>query len=779
MLIEPRKTARLATIAWCLSCWLLLCTTAWAQFGQGGFQIIPELSAISGKIPKHDFKVTARLRPSNDQRFGLLEVTATMNEAWHLYSMTQPPGGSQRTEIKLDPGSDFQLLGSFAPDHASHDHFDEVLEAPSEEFTGKVSWTVPVAISKSIDEIRIGGFLSGQVCADGGSCVPLGERMTRFQAEIGPALTASESAVFSKFRLPKTHADFRAWLSRDVVAPGEQVMLYVAIDAEKPYHIYAFETKRPSPFQQPTMVFANLPSGWKTETIKSSAPTISETSPFEGDPLIRYYDGPSTIAIPIRVSRNAQAKAYTLSGNVAFQTCATTCDFPTAAQWQVELVVQSKSSAVPAKLKSVQFVSEPGDYDAVVEALKSQMTQADTPNAPSGPAPDHASSANLDNPIVESADPPVVGGLSEIQGEGVTDQASLSLWKVLGYGFLGGFVLNFMPCVLPVIGLKIMSFVDQAGSDRVRVFSLNASYALGMLAVFWVLAVLAAAPAFGLSEQGFGWGQQFNYQGFAIPLVCLVFIMGLSFLGVWEIPIPGFATSNTASELTTKEGYSGAFFKGIITTVLATPCSAPGLATAYGWAVQSGSVAMAFLIFTVMGLGMAIPYLLIGAFPSLIRFLPKPGAWMDTFKQIMGFVLLGTVIFLLRNIQWQLLLSTVAMMFGLWFACWWIGRVPMTAEPAKRRRAWAIAGVIALISATICFGRSVDAFGRNWRGIRGWAEQEFQYEVDRIMSERGRSPVHSHNEDGNELPWEPFSMALLNELRESQTAVMVDFTAKW
>ena len=120
-----------------------------------------------------------------------------------------------------------------------------------------------------------------------------------------------------------------------------------------------------------------------------------------------------------------------------------------------------------------------------------------------------------------------------------------------------------------------MSFVEQAGSDRAKVFRLNVWYVLGMLAIFWILALLAAAPALGLTKTEFGWGEQFNNQAFNISLVGVIFVMALSFLGVWEIPIPGFATGSKATELSSQEGLSGAFFKGAVTTILATPCSGP------------------------------------------------------------------------------------------------------------------------------------------------------------------------------------------------------------
>ncbi len=128
-------------------------------------------------------------------------------------------------------------------------------------------------------------------------------------------------------------------------------------------------------------------------------------------------------------------------------------------------------------------------------------------------------------------------------------------------------------------------------------------------------------------------------------MIGIVFAFGLSFLGVWEIPIPGFVGSSTVQGAAEREGAIGAFSKGVLSTVLATPCAGPLLVPAVSWAIAQPAW-LTFLAFTCIGLGMATPYLLIGAFPQLISFLPKPGQWMDTFKQLMGFLLLGTVVFL-------------------------------------------------------------------------------------------------------------------------------------
>lgn len=308
---------------------------------------------------------------------------------------------------------------------------------------------------------------------------------------------------------------------------------------------------------------------------------------------------------------------------------------------------------------------------------------------------------------------------------------SRMMWMQLAMAFLGGIILNFMPCVLPVISLKVLAFVHQAGESRARIFMLNVWYSLGLIAVFMVLAALAAGA-------GMKWGEQFTLTWFKVTLTALVFVMALSFLGVWEIPIPGFAGTGKANDLQGREGPSGAFFKGIFTTILATPCSGPFLGPVFGY-VLSQPPYMAYCIFGAVGLGMASPYLLIGIFPVLIRFLPKPGAWMETFKQIMGFLLLATVVYLFNTLNSIYFIPTLTLLVGLWFACWWIGRTPLTA-PGRRRVAWCggtlLAAAIGYLAFTVLL----------WEHV---------------------------------LPWKPFSPAALAQARAEGKTVMVDFTANW
>ncbi len=315
-----------------------------------------------------------------------------------------------------------------------------------------------------------------------------------------------------------------------------------------------------------------------------------------------------------------------------------------------------------------------------------------------------------------------------------------SLLVMLAFSLAGGFVLNFMPCVLPVIGLKILSFAEQAGRSRRHILTLNLWYSLGLLSVFMVLATLSSAVNLGLHDTNLHWGQQFSSTAFNVTMVGLVFVMALSFLGVWEIPIPGFVGSGRANEVAMRKGAVGAFSKGVITTVLATPCSGPLLGAVFGYTLKQPP-AVTYAIFAAIGLGMAAPYLLIGAFPSLIRMLPKPGAWMETFKQMMGFLMLGTIVFFFSFMNRDYLVPTFAMMIGLWAAVWWIGRVSIVEPLSHRLKAWAQGIVVAALVGVASF---------TWL-----------------------TPRESL------IPWKGFSQAELARLTGEGQTVLVDFTAEW
>lgn len=315
---------------------------------------------------------------------------------------------------------------------------------------------------------------------------------------------------------------------------------------------------------------------------------------------------------------------------------------------------------------------------------------------------------------------------------GTQGVASGLLAATLAGAFLGGLILNLTPCVLPVISLKLLAFIEQAGQSRGQAFALNVWYSAGLMLVFLILATLSAS--FSLA-----WGEQFTHTWFKVTLTALVFVMALSFLGVWEIPIPGFVGSGKAGELQLKEGATGAFFKGIFTTILATPCAGPFLGPVFGFMLGQPPY-VPYLVMGSVGLGMASPYLIIGAFPELIRFLPKPGAWMETLKQAMAFLLLGTVVYLFTTMSERYFVPTLTLLVGLWFACWLIGRTPITASASRRESAWlaglAVAALVGVFSFTVLL-------------------QDLK------------------------LSWETFSPDALARARSQGKTVMVDFTADW
>ncbi|MDR2754680.1 MAG: thioredoxin family protein [Planctomycetaceae bacterium] len=318
------------------------------------------------------------------------------------------------------------------------------------------------------------------------------------------------------------------------------------------------------------------------------------------------------------------------------------------------------------------------------------------------------------------------------------------------YAFLGGIILNFMPCVLPVIGLKILSFFEQAGKSRIKALILNLWYVLGLLSVFLFLAFLSC----GLSIL-------FTFDLFNIIMSCVVFTMALSLMGIWELSLPpplgNWLGSETSGKILQQEGIVGAFFKGIITTLLAIPCGAPLLSPAVNWAdmqIRSGHTELVFLAYGMIGLGMASPYLIIGAFPELLRFLPKPGQWMETFKKTMGFLLLIAVVWILFFIQIERMLSTVALLFALWFVCWQMGR-------RQIKGTWNMTeGIVTLIipATVILFSFQLPVI-------------QFPYTLESAMQSR------LHGNQGQH--WKPYTLLEFESARISNRAVIVDFTADW
>ena len=261
-------------------------------------------------------------------------------------------------------------------------------------------------------------------------------------------------------------------------------------------------------------------------------------------------------------------------------------------------------------------------------------------------------------------------------GEGKAYQAettthSFFIWMLLAFG--GGVLLNLMPCVFPMIGLKVLGFAKEAGASRRTVVLNGLLYSAGVIASFLVLALLIIGLKSGGSSVG--WGFQMQSPGFVLGTCVLMIVLGLSLAGVFEI-----GTSLGGVSAGDGEGRTATFLSGVLATVVATPCTAPGLGAALGFALDKDrSTAETLLFFTVIGLGMALPYLLLSVFPRLAAMLPRPGEWMESLKQGMSFPLFGYALYLLwvlnalvEDAAWvrdaSLGLALIAT------ACWVLGR---------------------------------------------------------------------------------------------------------
>lgn len=262
------------------------------------------------------------------------------------------------------------------------------------------------------------------------------------------------------------------------------------------------------------------------------------------------------------------------------------------------------------------------------------------------------------------------------------------LLKILGGMFLGGLILNLMPCVFPVIGLKIMGFVQQAGENRRSIALHGISFAGGVLASFAVLSgILFAARATAIKDGTAlkGWGYQLQDPNVVVVLVLLMFILGLNMFGLFEI---GTSATSVGGKLQNKSGHTGSFFSGVLATVVATPCSAPFLGVAIG-ATMSLPAVQFFAGFTAMALGLALPYLVLSVFPALIEKLPRPGAWMESFKQAMSFLLFGTAGYLLwvysGLIGQEYLISPILGLCLIAIAAWVYGRWHLPHRTKKAR----------------------------------------------------------------------------------------------
>lgn len=791
-----------ATLALICVGFILNPTSAQDKSGPGGFSTFGALDLLTVG-PSVEFRAEYEL---SDDKTGTISVTATLGPDYHIFSTTQPEGGTGLPTIIKLQGSTAELTSEFKPDRKPEIHKTEYSDVPLEEFYGSVTWTAPFKLNKDLPsdgelELKVEGQVCSRSCelveevvlakpaslvtaeapptptnADAGAGADAekgsGDGTENGTDEAPPGMAALQAApskdtsnksaspdatrsappskssgLFSKstlslpnrsansstipqsngeisLRVENTHAVWSAQVVPSSLQPGESGILMLSANCDPGYHVYKFVPGDDETTFR-TLIVVTEKSGIEFGTPQTDSRLITDSYLDE----VQYYGGNVVWKIPFQVPKSSEASpSVPFAVEVGFLTCNEgSCDEPTAVKFSGTLAVGESGDAVAAPLNVSQVkYNEVADHPALTSWIDGDvaMPNIDTLAAV---APNLAT----DSSTAETDGPETAGGTdSPLQ--------SLTPFHVLA-ALTGGFILNFMPCVLPVIGLKVMSFMEQGGNSRGRVVGLNLAYVGGILAVMLALALLTVGAKL-FSDNAFGWGEQFTVLEFKVALACLVFAMALSFLGVWEIPIPGFATTSKSGELMEKEGPLGAFLKGILTTILATPCSGPLLGSLFGLSLVLSPISV-IMLYLLVGIGMGSPFLVLCIWPGFMKFLPKPGAWMETLKQALAFPLLFTVVFFVASITNEYRIATLILLMVVWFACWLIGRVPAYAERSKIRTAWISSLAVIGLGAVISFAY----FG----------------------------PTDS------ELKWVPYNETELAKFRSEGKTIMLDFTANW
>jgi thiol:disulfide interchange protein DsbD len=584
------------------------------------------------------------------------------------------------------------------------------------------------------------------------------------------------------------------------VAPGQKLTVALRLVIQPGWHTYWVN---PGDSGLPTTIDWKLPAGFSAGDIAWPAP---ERIPF--GPLVSYgYSG--EVLLPVTVMAPAAldpGSTVALAGHANWLACSDVCvpeesdvalalpvsagpaqpnpewagkfaaaraeipvenPFPTIATIDKDTIQLKIAAGDASKLTGVAFyplddgvidndvapVATAG-RDGITITLKRPTQNPKPADRLNGVLAFHDSSLGDSDPASRRAiaiSGPVTAGVIAPAGTPAARVAGLGLVEALLLAILGGMVLNLMPCVLPVLSIKALSLIRHAQSAPREVRLQGLAYAAGVLASF----ALVAGTLIALRTAGaeIGWGFQLQSPIFLTIMIYVLFAVGLSLSGVFTF---GDSVAGIGSGLAAREGYGGSFFTGALATLVATPCTAPFMAAAIGFAITQPWY-VSFAVFEAIGVGLALPYVLLAFSPAARRFLPKPGAWMNSFKQLLAFPVYGTAVwlaFVLASESGSIgITAALAGLVLIGFAAWLYEAVRLGEGRGRLAglavSAIAVAGALALLELP---------------GQTG-------YEASGPEAGGG---AHSAGSG-----WEPFSAARLASLRAAGKPVFVDFTADW
>jgi len=504
-------------------------------------------------------------------------------------------------------------------------------------------------------------------------------------------------------------------------APGTELTVGLLLSPDPGWHTY---WRDPGAVGLPTECTLKLPAGFKAGPLEWPKPKVFKDS----SGFVAYgYDTPVLLSVPVAIPASFREGTLHLKAQATWLVCKDVC-LPGKADLSLEL---PKSQAPQASPEAPLFAE-----------ARATVGQEPDGYRPGGSTPDPAVLAAQSASAEEGALP---------QGKApVSASAGAGLVGMLALAFVGGLLLNLMPCVLPVLSLKALSFVKQSEQSRSEALAHGLAFGAGVLASFWVL----AGTVLALKQGGaaVGWGFQFQQPAFVLFMAALVLAFALNTFGLFEVNLPGAAMQGL-SKAGKGQGLGASFGHGLVITLLATPCTAPFLGTALGFAFAASAGSL-WAVFTATAVGLALPYVLLAALPSSRKWLPKPGAWMERFKEAMGFLLLATVLWLLWLLGQQVGGEAQADA-GLWLwlvalAAWIGGRFGGLTQSRGRR--WAM-GVLASV---LVLG------GGAWL----WPK---------VLAGRPTG-TDTAPADGR---WQPWSESKVRELKAQGRAVFVDFSAQW
>ena len=616
---------------------------------------------------------------------GLLSLTGEVASGWHIFSLTQKRGPIPST-ISVVESDQYKVVGDFEPDSEPHVVENvEGFDVPVEEHEGIISWSAPIELAEGVkpDSLKIKMIYNGQACESkpvGGRCMQINDVAITAEFAGFSELQQSSSFVAEPIEIeeyfPKgIHAQLEGRIVRAdgtdaPFAAGDKAVLELTAKALEDYHIYTYSLEPPSG-SLPTVVGFSETNGWTIKGPRLSSP------PEEGDSfgtMVLWHHDPITWMFEFTIPESAESKTYSIEGIIGMQACNEMgCDIPTGVKFSTQVAIGSAAEA-PVKWietsnrfydKAVELIEAGGaatpfaDSDPEIGAEASQdpkeATTDSQPKATAHGKQELAHAAAQDTPEQIAAMAKLYDVDKKIQylryaemdanpiGSGGTSSGDNTTFTTALIGaFLGGMLLNLMPCVFPVLGLKVMGFVQQAGSEPRKIRLHGLAFAFGLVVSMWALAgiIMTLRNAFG---QNINWGGQMGNPYFVGFIIVLLFVLGLNMAGVFEI---GTSLSSVGGG-GAKKGYTGSFLSGVLTTLIATPCSGPFLGVAMSYTMAQPTP-IAMFLFTIFAIGIAMPYLVLSFFPALIGMLPKPGPWMNTFKVTMAFALFATVAFFMQ-----------------------------------------------------------------------------------------------------------------------------------